>query len=276
MDARAGSAAAAAGGVAAAAGLLLFGPRLVGPALGGLPDAPAEAAFTLILFGALAAMALAGGRLSGVAPFAWGGRPVRAAAVGAALGLAGVGTAVAYAALAGTLGCGAGGGALPLLLLGLLTVAVQVWAEEAYFRGWLQPLLARSWGALPAIVAVALAFAGLHALAGASGAPALANLFAGGLLFGLLAARGGGIAGAVAAHGAWNAAEQLALGLDPNPGVGGFGALLDLDLAGASAWGGSEQGLNASLGMTFALTAIVAPLLLARRNRPAGGAAAAA
>ena len=73
----------------------------------------------------------------------------------------------------------------------------------------------------------------------------------------MLAARAGGVAGAGGAHWAWNAAEQLLFGLDPNPGVGGFGALLDLDLVGAARWGGSAEGLNARWAMTVALLALL-------------------
>ncbi|MGF7473829.1 hypothetical protein WFJ45_24165, partial [Salmonella enterica subsp. enterica serovar Minnesota] len=56
--------------------------------------------------------------------------------------------------------------------------------------------------------------------------------------------------------------EQLVLGLVPNPGLGAFGSVMDLELAGATLWGGSEEGLNASLAMTFALAMFVVPLLL--------------
>ena len=66
---------------------------------------------------------------------------------------------------------------------------------------------------------------------------------------------------------AWNGTEQLMLGLDPNPGVGSFGTLLDFDLTGPSIWGGSEEGLNASLAMSVALAVLLVPLVLAVRRQ---------
>ncbi|KTT68023.1 hypothetical protein [Sphingomonas sanguinis] len=56
------------------------------------------------------------------------------------------------------------------------------------------------------------------------------------------------------------------MGLDPNPGVGAFGAVLDLDLRGASLWGGSDQGLNGSWAMSLSLLALVVGWLLAARR----------
>jgi hypothetical protein len=154
-----------------------------------------------------------------------------------------------------------------VLLLGLGAIVVQVVAEEVYFRGWLEPALTRRWGWTAGIVAAALAFAALHVAGGARAPISLVNLFLGGLMFGLFAARGGGLAAAVGAHLAWNAVEQLGYGLDPNPGVGSFGSLANLELAGAAIWGGSDQGLNGSIGMTIALLAIVVPLALVSWRR---------
>ena len=85
-----------------------------------------------------------------------------------------------------------------------------------------------------------------------------------GTLFGMLALRTGGLAAPVAAHWAWNCTETLALGLSPNPGVGDFGALADLDMRGSALWGGSEYGLNGSIAATFVLVALITPLLLWR------------
>jgi membrane protease YdiL (CAAX protease family) len=106
-------------------------------------------------------------------------------------------------------------------------------------------------------------------MGGARSPTTLINLFLGGVLFGILAARGGGLAGAIAAHFSWNWSEQILLGLDPNPGVGSFGAWLDLDLAGPALWGGSEEGLNASLAMTMTLLALLVPLIILFRSAPA-------
>ncbi len=118
-------------------------------------------------------------------------------------------------------------------------------------------ILACGIGTRAAVPVTAVSFAALHGVAGGIGTMALVNMLLGGLLFGLLAVRGGGIASAFGAHLTWNGVEQLGVGLDPNPGTGAFGALLDLDLSGAAAWGGSAAGLNASRAMAFALAAAV-------------------
>jgi uncharacterized protein len=257
---RIADAAVAAGAAIVAAAWVHWSPRGAEPLLGaaGPLSAPAaEGLFTLVVFGGLLLLAVAGGFVTSVRVLAPGREPGRAALVGGALGLVGVLLSAGYAAIAGVVvpGASAAGGAL---IAGAVVVLAQVVAEEALFRGWLQPLLARSWGAVPAAVASAALFALVHIAGGAWGPLTLLNLFAGGLFFAALAARSGGIAAPVAAHWAWNAGEQLLLGLDPNPGVGSFGAAWDLELAGATLWGGSAQGLNASLAMLVALAAILA------------------
>lgn len=265
-------------GFAAVAALILAGPAVIRLVLGLLGDELAhtplvvELVYYVVIFGSMLVLAVAGGALTGVRALALGRGRARAIVTGLALGSGGLLATLAYAALAGTVSRGEAGGISSMLLIGVPVVALQVLAEEAYFRGWLQPLLARGIGTPAAVVTVALAFAALHLIGGANGPSTLVNLGAGGLMFGLLAARGGGIAGSTAAHFAWNVAEQLVFGLDPNPGAGTFGSLFDFDLAGPALWGGSEQGLNASLGMTFALAAILA-LLLPGWRRPARPAA---
>ncbi len=248
-------------GIALVAASLAFGPAIVGGWIGAMPAVAAESLFTLAIFGPMLALGIIGRRLTIGAGGMIGNQPRAAAARGVALGIGGLILAVAYAWLAGTLSWGAGGAAGPMMVLGLLTVAFQVTAEEVLFRGWLQPSIAPILGTPAAIGLVATVFAALHLLGGATGALPLINLGLGGVLFGLLAARDGGIAGAVAAHLGWNAGEQLALGLDPNPGASAYGALIDLDLIGATHWGGSEQGLNASWAMTIALAVLIVVLL---------------
>jgi hypothetical protein len=63
------------------------------------------------------------------------------------------------------------------------------------------------------------------------------------------------------AHAAWNWAESCGLGLAPNPGVGAFGAIADLDLEGAPLWGGGQDGLNGSLPVSLVLLACLALLV---------------
>ena len=66
----------------------------------------------------------------------------------------------------------------------------------------------------------------------------------------------------------------MVLALMPNPGVGRFGALLGLQLAGAGHWGGGDEGLNASIGMTAVLVALLLLMLLRpERGRPGPAAA---
>lgn len=238
---------------------------LIGPARA-TGDAPlAETLFTLIIYGPLVVIAAVGGAIERRNPLALGARPAANLVLGLVAGIAGLTVAVAYAQLAGALSDGPGAGAeaavLPFTLLwGVAVVAVQAGAEEVFFRGWLQPALTSRWGWVAGIVASALAFAALHVAGGARAPISLLNLFLGGLTFGLFAARGGGLAAAFGAHWAWNASEQLGWGLDPNPGIGSFGALIDKELAGRAIWGGSNDGLNGSFGMTVALLAILVPL----------------
>ena len=227
-----------------------------------------ETVFSLVIFGPLIAVALIGGVFMRVNPLQLGQKKLKMAAVGLAVGSFGVLVATGYAALHGTLGRGVEvGQSTSVLLWGLALILLQTASEEIYFRGWLQPVVARGWGAGAGIVVAALAFAALHVMGGARSPTSLVNLFLGGLLFGFLAHYGRGIAGAVAGHFAWNACEQIFLGLDPNPGLGSFGALVDFELSGSPLWGGSEEGLNASIAMTFALFALIVPLLIMAKGR---------
>jgi len=94
-------------------------------------------------------------------------------------------------------------------------------------------------------------------LGGARGPIDLLNLFLGGLMFGILALRTGGIVAPLAAHAGWNAIEELGLGLVPNPGISAFSALVNVDIIGHTLWGGNDAGLNSSLGTTTVLLAVV-------------------
>jgi membrane protease YdiL (CAAX protease family) len=218
-----------------------------------------ETVFTLLLSGTLLAVAALGLWL-GKAPLALiGPQPAAMLGIGSALGLGGLGLSTALAALALTLGHRAGSSSLAVWLGGSLVIMFQASVEEVYFRGWLQPVLARSWGDAAGIAVTAAAFAALHLLGGERSLVTLLNLMLGGVLFGLLAQRSGGIVLPAAAHFAWNWAEAIGLGLTPNPGVGSFGAIVDLDLIGSANWGGSAEGLNASLAMTFVLAALLLP-----------------
>ena len=193
-----------------------------------------------------------------------GESPLRWIVVGLLIGSGGLATCVFYAWLNGSLNrVPIEAGVQNHLLLGTAIVLLGVTAEELLFRGWLlsalQDMLGSSW----AIVLSAFAFSGFHWWAGGAEADvvSLANLLVGGLWFGLLAVRSSGILAPMAAHFAWNASESIGFGLDPNPGVDDLGALTNFDLVGLPMWGGSAEGLNASIAMTLVLAALVIPLL---------------
>lgn len=241
-------------------GLLQLSPSLApGPATG-------ETLFTLVMFGALLGVAAIGITLDK----SWRDLPGRAApiaaAAGFAIGVVGFCYAAGGAFLAGEArhGTGVVGAGV---LVGTLVVFFQSAVEEVYFRGWLQPLLARAWGPAAGVGVTAAAFAGLHIAGGDRSLVTMLNLLLGGIMFGLMALRSGGIVLPIAAHFGWNWAEGILLGLAPNPGVGNFGSVVDLDMAGSALWGGSPEGINASLGMSFALVAIILPLAVWRGGR---------
>jgi membrane protease YdiL (CAAX protease family) len=238
-------------------------------AMSALGPVGAEALFTFLLFGALFAVALIGMRVDGGRPNLFGHAPALRAASGAAIGLSALLAAAALAALAATVTTGTGeaqGGTA--ILMGSITILFQASVEEVYFRGWLQPALVRHWGRPAGLLVASVAFAALHVAGGARTPLTLVNLLLGGMLFGLLALRSGGLAAPIAAHVAYNWAEQILLGLDPNPGTGSFGALLDYDLAGSAWWGGSDEGLNASAAVSVVLIALILPLAAWRRSLP--------
>lgn len=254
------------------ASIVAYGPAVAESLIRYLPAtaqqnmAAIETLFSIVIFGGLLLFAAIGGAVVKRSAFQPGRAPAQAVAAGLALGLAGVLLATLLAAIAGSLrSSDAPARDSTLLAWGIAVVLLQIVSEEAFFRGWLQPMLVARWGRFAGIAVAALAFAALHVMGGARSPISLVNLFLGGLLFGFLAAHYGGIAAAAGAHFAWNASEQLLLGLDPNPGLGSFGAWLDLELAGVARWGGSDEGLNASVGMTFALLALLAPLWILTR-----------
>lgn len=275
---------------------LCWGVVAVGQASGGrivallgqerVTNSPAlfETVFTALVFGALIVAAVVGAAIDRRNAFAGGRRPLSMLIVGLLIGFAGLSVSAGFARFAGGISTEAPPSSAPSMLAwGLGIVAVQVIAEEVYFRGWLQPALARRWGTLAAVTMGAVAFAVLHVAGGTRAHISLLTLFLGGLMFGLLAAHGGGIAAAVGAHLAWNGSEQLLYGLDPNGAddqwIGSFGAVLNWDARGSAIWGGSPDGLNGSIGMVVALLAILVPLfVLTLRGRaspakPAFGAA---
>lgn len=213
------------------------------------------------------------GRLCGQPAFRIGDRPARWGLIGLGAGALGFLATLGLSGIRGTLVPGeAATGPTLLLLLGVALTLLQVSAEEVLFRGWLQVVLVSRIGTVGGILLTAVLFSAFHLIGGALGGLSLVNLLLGGLWFGLLAHRSGGLVAPVLAHLAWNGIEDLGFGLVPNPGNGLLGSWLDRDLLGAAMWGATEEGLNASIGSTFVLVALILPLLPALRSaaRPTG------
>ena len=217
---------------------------------------------TVILFGLLIAGAAVWGLVSKHPILPSGRSPLKAGGLGLALGLAGLLVATGYAGLAGSLHWTVIYSNPPALLIaiGTLLTLFQCGAEEIYFRGWIQPLLARGWGPWVGLVVTSLLFAGLHIFAGIKAPLSMLNVFLAGMFFGLLALRTGGLVAPILAHFAWDWAEGILLGLYPNPGVDVWSSMWNMDLIGSPLWGGSPEGLNASLAVTFVLAALCVPL----------------
>lgn len=255
-------------GCAAVAGWIHWSPPI--SELVPMPTiALAATAFYLVLFAPLIALGALLGWTTGIRTLA----PGRNLAVWlpGALGAGGVGilATIGFAWLNGRFVTETGlPAASGLIMVGLALTLVQVGGEEVVFRGWLQPLLGRLAGAWVGLFLTSALFAAMHLLGGSMPLHALGNVFLAGIFFGLLAMRTGGIAAPVAAHFMWNAIEDLGFGLIPNPGVGPFGAVHNVAIGGSAIWGGGPEGLNASIGTTIALLALILPLL-ALRSREA-------
>lgn len=233
----------------------------------------AMALFYTIVFVPLLAIALICGLLGGTSVLRAGQAPGRWLLLGLLLGAAGLGVTVGYSLLNGGLVRGpAPAGAMAMLLLGAALTLVQVATEEVFFRGWLQQALTERAGPIVAVGLGALVFAAFHLPTGVASPISAITLVLGGVWFGLLALRSGGILASTGAHFAWNAIEDQGLGLVPNPGIGTLGSFADYELLGMGLWGGTEEGLNASIGTLIVLVALILPLL----RQPAAKAAAAA
>jgi membrane protease YdiL (CAAX protease family) len=247
------------------AAIIRFMPAVLQHLGGGLGEKAVETGITIALFGSLMLVATIAGRVQKLPVWRLGAQPGSRAALSLPLGIAALLATTGIAALSGTV---VAGGAAPGrgagILLGTLLLFVQTAGEEVYVRGWLQPILGRALGGLVAVAVAAAVFMVLHLIIGARAPLTLLNLFLAGTWFGLLALRTGGLAAPIAAHFGWNWAEGVLLGLDPNPGVSMFGALFNLDMRGSAAWGGSPEGLNASLATAFVLVALILPLLVRR------------
>ena len=227
---------------------------------------PATGLFDLLVFVPLIAIAVVLGLLSRQPVLRAGTRPLLWTLSGLACGTVAILASTSFAWLSGGLRPALQPVApVPgLIVLGIGLTVLQAGAEEVLFRGWLQPSLIARIGVPGGVLAGSVVFAAFHAISTTSDPVSLTNLLLGGLWFGLLALRSGGILAPLAAHFAYNVIEDCGLGLVPNgpkDWVGPLGALHDLDLVGSPLWGGGPEGLNASLGLTAALIAMILPLL---------------
>ncbi len=201
------------------------------------------------------------------APVGWS--PLPGAGLGLLLGGSGFALVLALLAGMGALTQGAAGSAtVSGLALAVILVALQTGAEEVFFRGWLQPILCARWGVWAGLTATSVLFAAAHMLRAHWSPVAGLNLVLAGLVFGLLALRTGGLWAPFGAHFAWNWLEAAGVGMDPNPGIGPFGALVDLDAVGAVWITGGPDGLNGSL-LTSGVLIILSLGLAAARRRAA-------
>ena len=256
-------------GLAVALALLLgaqqLAARLTVPSM-----AAALTVFYTLLFAPLALLALLLGRMERRPAWRLGSQPGCWGLIALACGVGGLALCVAFVWLHGSLrpAPAAAEAAAALLALGLALTLLQVGAEELLFRGWLLPAIAERLGLWLGVLLSAAAFSAFHLVGGITQPYSLVNLMLGGVWFGLLAWRSGGLVAPLAAHLGWNVAEDLGLGLVPNPGRGDFGAILDRDIVGPALWGGSDEGLNASVAMTVVLLALILPLLPGIARRP--------
>ena len=245
-----------------AAGVWVWLAQYLGATIETASIAQTMGVYYALLFAPLIALAWVLGRAERRAVWCAGLAPARWFSRGIALGLGGLAVTVGFAALNGGLIRGeAGGISAGFLLVGVALTFFQVFAEELLFRGWLQQALIARVGTLAGVGIGAVLFAAFHLGAGVRVPVSLFNLMLGGIWFGLLALRSGGLIAPLAAHFAWNVVEDLGVGLTPNPGTGPLGAFIDLDLSGLPIWGGQPEALNASIGTSLVLLALILPLL---------------
>lgn len=182
--------------------------------------------------------------------------------IGCGIGAVAFALTLALAYFAGVVrpGTGAAGANIAGILFAAVLTVWQAGAEEWLFRGWLQPLLTRAWGALPGIAIAALAFAVAHIFLQVPSALAIFNTFLAGCVFGAIAYLTGRVSSAIAAHATWNWIEQSVTGLTPNPGVDALTSFFDFDLAGPKLIAGAEDGLTGSIATTLLLAVTLAAL----------------
>jgi membrane protease YdiL (CAAX protease family) len=236
------------------AGALLAAAQALGRVAG--TDLAAGLAFAVLI-----ALAVLAGRWEGRR--IWRPETYGAGAIvgGLALGLGVVLAAAALASMAGStsvLVSPPSASPVAALAGGVFVAALGAVAQEAWFRGWMQPALCASWGPWPGLAAVAVVFAGLHLLLGAPGVLGAVNLALAGLVLGLLALRSGGLAAPTAAHLVWTWIGFAGLGTVTD------GRIVGVRLQGPALWTGGSEGLGASFAATAILVILFVTLVLVR------------
>jgi serine/threonine protein phosphatase Stp1 len=227
-----------------------------------------DLSFLLLVFVPLALIGLVGGRWLGANGVRLGRNPLTLLPLGLALGMAATASAFLILMLLGHTQVGTAPHAATLLSFagGTLAILVQSSAEEIFFRGWIQSAISRYWGSILALFAAAILFAAMHYNVVYSW-QALGNVFLAGLFFGALFRASGGILLPAMAHFAWNWTEFLLLDLLPK-GENPFGNILDFDLKeGTAMFGGTADGMNASIAVTAVLLLLFALVLLVTWRR---------
>lgn len=261
------------GGGCISFGLIKAGPLLaefIVLALGGQQaEWLADFVVLLVIFVPLALFGLIGSRWLGAGRVPLGRHLWLSLVGGLVVGAAGAAASFGILASFGAAlnGAFANPAAPVALLAGTLIIFIQSLSEEVFFRGWIQNGIARSWGKWPSIIAASMLFVVVHMFNGPLDFVSMLNIFLAGVFFGKLFCFTGGIIAPAMAHFAWNWTETMGLGLSPNPGVSTFGSILDFDLKGASMFGGSVQGMNASFAVGVVLLMLIILLVLARRLR---------
>jgi membrane protease YdiL (CAAX protease family) len=147
-------------------------------------------------------------RAPGALGFAADRAALRDVPLGFALGAGAIAAAAAVLAVAGSARWVADGGSVPeyvaTLGQGLVFFAVAAAAEEVLFRGYAFQALAQGIGAWPAVLLTSAGFALAHAHNPSVTAPALANIFAAGVMLGWAYLRTRSLWFCTAVHLGWN------------------------------------------------------------------------
>jgi uncharacterized protein len=102
---------------------------------------------------------------------------------------------------------------LSLIVLGITAVAIAPVFEELFFRGFLQPLLSRTFGAIAGVLITAILFGSLHAFEYMNVWQYVAAVTIVGIALGVLRAWTNSIIPGTIMHGCFNAVSVLALAI---------------------------------------------------------------